>query len=88
MVTNKGEAIHLMSIVHRYLTEKDAYKMICDMDLEVADITDNESLRDSIKMVSEYMKPSKPTWNNLYMCNCEEGWNNCTCDGNGGKRNG
>jgi hypothetical protein len=26
------------------------------MDFEIADTTDNESLRDSIKMVSEYLK--------------------------------
>jgi hypothetical protein len=56
------------------------------MEFEVAEHTDNESLRDSIRMVLEFAKPSKPTWDNLYMCNCEEGWNNCVCDGNGGKR--
>ena len=56
------------------------------MEFEVGKHTDNESLRDSIEMVLEYAKPSKPTWDNLYMCNCEEGWNNCTCDGKGGKR--
>ena len=37
-------------------------------------------------MVLDFAEPSKPTWDNLYMCNCEEGWNNCSCDGNGGKR--
>jgi len=86
MVTNKSEAIHLMSILHRYLTEKDALKLLKDMEFEVAEHTDNESLRDSIRMVLEFAEPSKPTWDNLYMCNCEEGWNNCVCDGNGGKR--
>ena len=29
---------------------------IADLDFEVADNTDNESLRDSIKMVREYMR--------------------------------
>ena len=29
---------------------------IADLDFEVADNTDNESLRDSIKMVREYMQ--------------------------------
>ena len=29
---------------------------ISDLDFEVAENTDNESLRDSIKMVSEYMQ--------------------------------
>ncbi len=32
---------------------------IADLDFEVADNTDNESLRDSIKMVREYMRESK-----------------------------
>ena len=32
---------------------------IADLDLEVADNTDNEALRDSIKMVREYMRESK-----------------------------
>lgn len=87
MVTTRLEAIHLMSILHRYMTEKDAYKMLCDMDFEVADTTDNESLKESIKLVRKYMKPSKPTFDNLYMCNCEHGHQNCTCDGHGNKRN-
>ena len=32
---------------------------IADLDFEVADNTDNESLRDSIKMVREDMRESK-----------------------------
>ena len=32
---------------------------IADLDFEVAENTDNESLRDSIKMVREYMRESK-----------------------------
>ena len=44
MVTNKSEAIHLMSILHRYLTEKDAFMLLKDMEFEVAEHTDNESL--------------------------------------------
>ena len=86
MVTKKSEAIHLMAILHRYLTEKEAYKMVCDMEFEIAEITDNESLRDSIKMVREYLKPSKPSFENLYICNCEHGHQNCKCDGETGKK--
>jgi hypothetical protein len=29
--------------------------MLSDMDFEIADTTDNESLRDSIRMVREYL---------------------------------
>jgi hypothetical protein len=32
---------------------------IADLDFEVAENTDNESLRDSIKMVRDYMRESK-----------------------------
>ena len=85
MVTDKNEAIHLISILHRYLTEKQTYKLLGDMEFEVAEHTENKSLRDSIRMALEYAEPSKPSWDNLYMCSCEEGWQGCTCDGNGGK---
>ena len=84
MVTNKSEAIHLMAILHRYLTEKEAYKMVCDMEFEIAEITDNESLRDSIKMVRDYLIPSKPSFDNLFVCNCKNGHQNCKCDGETG----
>ena len=55
MVTNSTEAIQLMAIVLRYLEKKDAQRMLNDMDFEVADNTENESLRESIKMVREYI---------------------------------
>jgi len=37
--------------------EKDAaLRLLCDMDYEVAETTDNESLKDSIKMVRRYLE--------------------------------
>ena len=56
MVTKKGEAIHLMQIVTRYLDKDKALLMLCDMDFEIAEITDNASLKQSIKMVREYLE--------------------------------
>ena len=56
MVTTRTEAIHMMKILMDYMTPKVASMFIADLDFEVAEITDNESLRDSIKMVREYMK--------------------------------
>ena len=85
MVTKRNEAIHLMAIIHRYLTEKEAYKMLSDMEFEIAETTDNESLRDSIKMVRKYLEPSKPSFDNLFICNCEHGHQNCKCDGETGE---
>ena len=45
-----------MHLLLQYMTPKVASMFIADLDYEVAEITDNESLRDSIKMVREYMK--------------------------------
>ena len=56
MVTTKGEGLHLVRILLRYMSKKEAVKMLKDMDFEIADTTDNESLRDSIKMVREYLE--------------------------------
>ena len=56
MVTKKGEAIHLMHIVTRYLDKDKALLMLSDMDFEIAEITDNASLKQSIKMVREYLE--------------------------------
>ena len=56
MVTSRSEAIHIMKLLMDYMTPKVAEMFISDLDFEVAEITDNESLRDSIKMVREYMK--------------------------------
>ena len=86
MVTKTKEAIHLMSILHRYLTEKDALKLLKDMEFEIAEHTDNESLRDSIRMVLKFAEPSKPSFDNLYVCNCKDGHQNCKCDGKTGKK--
>lgn len=56
MVTSNTEAIHIMKILLDYMTPKVASMFIADMDYEVAEVTDNESLRDSIKMVREFLK--------------------------------
>jgi hypothetical protein len=55
MVTTASEGIHLVAILLRYVNKSTAYKMLSDMDFEIADTTDNESLRDSIRMVREYL---------------------------------
>ena len=56
MVTSRTEAIHIMKLLMDYMTPKVAEMFISDLDFEVAEVTDNESLRDSIKMVRDYMK--------------------------------
>ena len=55
MVTTRLEAIHIMSIILNYMTPKVAKMMLADLDLEVAESTDNESLKNSIKLVGKYL---------------------------------
>ena len=55
MVTSRAEALHILKILGDYMTPRVMSMVISDLDFEVAEITDNESLKQSIKMVREYM---------------------------------
>ena len=50
MVTNKTEAVQLMSVLLRYLGKDDAHKMVSDMEF-VVESSENESLKESLLMV-------------------------------------
>ena len=50
MVTSKAEALHIMKILLDYMTPRVASMFISDLDFEVGDTTDNESLKKSIKI--------------------------------------
>jgi hypothetical protein len=56
MVTTTTESMELIGILLRYLSKRKALKMLTDMEEEVANTTENISLRDSIKMVRSYLK--------------------------------
>ena len=56
MVTTTTEGMHLVAILLRYVSKKRAYQMVSDMDFEIGDMTENTSLRDSIKMVRGYLE--------------------------------
>ena len=56
MVTTIAESMHLIGILLRYISKETAYKILNDMEIEVAKHTENVSLRDSIKMAKEYLK--------------------------------
>jgi|TARA_R100001530_G_C4255949_1_gene139144 hypothetical protein len=58
MVTSRTEALHILKILKDYMTPRVMSMFIADLDFEVAEVTDNESLRESIKMVREYMRDS------------------------------
>ena len=53
MATNKAEAIHFMKIIHDWVSPKVARMMMDDLDFYIAETTDNESIKKSIKMVRE-----------------------------------
>ena len=53
MATNTTEAIHFMKIIHDWVSPKVARMMMDDLDFFIADTTDNESIKKSIKMVRE-----------------------------------
>ena len=53
MVTTKGEGIHFMKIILDWCSPKVARMMMDDLDFYIAETTDNESVRDSIKMIRE-----------------------------------
>ena len=51
MVTTKGDAIHFMKIVLDWCSPKVARMMMDDLEFYIAETTDNESVRESIKMI-------------------------------------
>ena len=53
MVTNKADAIHFMKIILDWCSPKVARMMMDDLDFYIAEATDNESVRDSIKLIRE-----------------------------------
>ena len=59
MVTTTAEALHIMRLLLNYMTPKVARMFLADLDFEVADTTNNISLKNSIKMVDEYLKEHK-----------------------------
>ena len=53
MATNTNEAIHFMKIIHDWVSPKVARMMMDDLDFYIAESTDNESIKKSIKMVRD-----------------------------------
>ena len=55
MVTNQTDAINFYKILLNWCTPQVARMMLDDMDFYIADTTDNESVRKSIKMVRQLL---------------------------------
>ena len=55
MVTTVTEAIHLINILLKYLPRERAKNMLEDMNFEIGQYTDNESLKESLVMVLKFL---------------------------------
>ena len=55
MVTTTPEAVHIIKIILDWCSPQVARSMLDYLDFYVAEITDNESLKQSIKMVREML---------------------------------
>jgi hypothetical protein len=55
MVTTTPEAVHIHKIILDWCSPQVARSMLDDLDFYVAEITENESLKNSIKMVREIL---------------------------------
>tara|TARA_Y100001963_G_C6579326_1_gene352654 strand:- start:141 stop:311 length:171 start_codon:yes stop_codon:yes gene_type:complete len=56
MVASVSEAMQLVAILLRYMDKERAHKMLRDMEFEIADLTENDSLKRSIIMVREFLE--------------------------------
>jgi hypothetical protein len=64
MVANRVEAVHIIQLMLKYVSPYTAKQMLTDIDFEVAEITDNESLKETIKMLLELIEDARTqvTW--------------------------
>ena len=64
MVANRVEVVHIIQLMLKYVSPYTAKQMLTDIDFEVAEITDNESLKETIKMLLELIEDARTqgTW--------------------------
>ena len=64
MVANRVEAVHIIQLMLKYVSPYTANQMLSDIDFEVAEIKDNESLKQTIKMLLELIEDARTqvTW--------------------------
>ena len=58
MVTTASEAAHMIIILLRYMPRRRAISMLEDMDFDIGQHTENESLKNSLKMVLKFLGKS------------------------------
>ena len=58
MVTTASEAAQIIIILLKYMPRRRAISMLEDMDFDIGKLTENESLKESIKMVLRFLGKS------------------------------
>ena len=58
MVTSASEAAQMIMILLKYMPRQRAINMLKDMDFDIGQHTENESLKNSIKMVLRFLGKS------------------------------
>ena len=58
MVTTATEAAQMIIILLKYMPRRRAISMLEDMDFDIGKLTENESLKESIKMVLRFLGKS------------------------------
>ena len=58
MVTTATEAAHMIMILLKYMPRRRAINMLEDMNFDVGQHTENESLKESLKMVLKFLGKS------------------------------
>ena len=59
MVASRLEGVHMIQLILKYVSPYTAKKMLTDMDFEIAETTDNESLKESIKLLLGLVEDAK-----------------------------
>ncbi len=64
MVASRLEGVHMIQLILKYVSPYTAKQMLTDMDFEIADTTDNESLKESIKLLLGLIEDARTqvTW--------------------------
>ena len=64
MVASRLEGVHMIQLILKYVSPYTAKQMLTDIDFEIADTTDNESLRESIKLLLGLIEDARTqvTW--------------------------
>ena len=57
-MTTASEAAQMIIILLRYMPRRRAISMLEDMDFDIGKLTENESLKESIKMVLRFLGKS------------------------------